>query len=419
MALVWKTWVVMPVYAYKGLNDSGRNVGGIIDADTPKNARLKLRRTGVFPTDLSEARQQQAAAERRTTVDLAGLFERITPQDLALITRQLATLVGAGLPLVECLGALAEQTDSARQKRILSEVRELVVEGGTLADALKAHPAVFNDLYVNMVRAGEASGALELVLIRLAEYTERSAQLRNKVRAALTYPLLMGIAGGAILFFLLAYVVPKVTRIFADTHQALPTMTVVLLAVSGFAAEYWWLIIGLITAAVIAVRVSIRTPTGRLRFDRTLLRIPYFGKVLKKVALARFSRTLSTLLLGGIPLLHSLDIVKHVVSNMVLQNAIEQGRDSIREGQSVAEPLRKSGLFPPLLVHMIAVGEKSGELESMLTRAADAYDSEVEASVTALSSIMEPMMIIFMGGVVLFIVLAILLPIFELNQLVR
>src|SRR5215470_5110816 len=414
----------MPVYAYKGLNEKGRNVGGIIDADSPKTARIKLRRSGIFPTDLSETRERAGAAATAATgsrfsFDLSSLFERITPQDLALMTRQLATLVGAGLPLVECLGALVEQVDSPRQKKILSQVRERVVEGGTLADAMKAHPTVFNDLYVNMVRAGEASGALDLVLIRLAEYTERAAALRAKVRSALTYPVFMGIASSAILFFLLSYVVPKVTRIFEETHAQLPTVTLVLLAISGFLSNYWWLIIGVVLAAVIAVRLSIRTPAGRLRFDRLTLRIPYFGKVLKKVALARFARTLSTLLLGGIPLLQSLDIVKHVVSNMVLTNAIEEGRNSIREGHSVADPLKKSGLFPPLLVHMIAVGEKSGELESMLARAADAYDGEVEASVSALSSIIEPLLVLFMGGVVLFIVMAILLPIFQLNELVK
>jgi general secretion pathway protein F len=298
-------------------------------------------------------------------------------------------------------------------------VREQVVEGGNLADAMKQHPAVFNDLYVNMVRAGEASGALDIVLIRLAEYTERAAALRGKVRSALTYPVFMGMASMGILFFLLSYVVPKVTRIFEERNAKLPTLTLVLLAISGFLSTYWWAILAVIVIAVIAVRVSIRTPAGRLRFDALTLRIPYFGKVLKKVALARFARTLSTLLLGGIPLLQALDIVKHVVSNMVLSNAIEDGRNSIREGHSVADPLKKSGLFPPLLVHMIAVGEKSGELEQMLSRAADAYDGEVEASVSALSSIMEPVLVIFMGGVVLFIVLAILLPIFDLNQLVK
>lgn len=417
----------MPVYAYKGLNEKGRNVGGIIDADTPKNARQKLRRSGIFPTELAETRDQSpsAAAGGGTrlgglNLNLAGLFDRgMTPQDLALITRQLATLVGAGLPLVECLAALIEQVDSPRHKKVLSQVRELVVEGGTLADAMKQHPAVFNDLYVNMVRAGEASGALDIVLVRLAEYTERAAALRGKVRSALTYPVFMGLASMGILFFLLSYVVPKVTRIFEERDAKLPTMTIVLLAVSNFLSTYWWAILAILTLAAIAVRASTRTPAGRLRFDGLVLRIPYFGKVLKKVALARFARTLSTLLLGGIPLLQALDIVKHVVSNMVLSNAIEDGRNSIREGHSVADPLRKSGLFPPLLVHMIAVGEKSGELEQMLSRAADAYDGEVESSVSALSSILEPVLVIFMGGVVLFIVMAILLPIFDLNQLVK
>jgi len=416
----------MPVYAYKGLNEKGRNVGGVIDADTPKNARLKLRRTGIFPTELNETREHSVGATAgggfrlgSLNVDVSGLFERITPQDVALMTRQLATLVGAGLPLVECLGALKDQVDGPRQKKILSQVREMVVEGGTLADAMKQHPAVFNDLYVNMVRAGEASGALDIVLIRLAEYTERAAALRAKVQSALTYPVFMGVASMGILFFLLSYVVPKVTRIFEERDAQLPTMTVVLLAVSGFMSNYWWAILGVLLAIVVAVRLSVRTPAGRLRFDGYVLRIPYFGKVLKKVALARFARTLSTLLLGGIPLLEALDIVKHVVSNMVLSNAIEDGRNSIREGHSVAEPLKRSGHFPPLLVHMISVGEKSGELESMLSRAADAYDGEVEASVSALSSLMEPVLVIFMGAVVLFIVMAILLPIFDLNQLVK
>jgi general secretion pathway protein F len=417
----------MPVYAYKGLNEKGRNVGGIVDADTPKNARQKLRRSGIFPTELVETREPAPGTAAGSggrlgglNLNLAALFERgMTPQDLALITRQLATLVGAGLPLVDCLGALIEQVDNPRHKKVLSQVRELVVEGGTLADAMKQHPAVFTDLYVNMVRAGEASGALDIVLVRLAEYTERAAALRGKVRSALTYPVFMGLASMGILFFLLSYVVPKVTRIFEERDAKLPTMTVVLLAISNFLSTYWWAILAIVALAVIAVRVSTRTPAGRLRFDALVLRIPYFGKVLKKVALARFARTLSTLLLGGIPLLQSLDIVKHVVSNMVLSNAIEDGRNSIREGHSVADPLRKSGLFPPLLVHMIAVGEKSGELEQMLSRAADAYDGEVEASVSALSSILEPVLVIFMGGVVLFIVMAILLPIFDLNQLVK
>jgi general secretion pathway protein F len=409
----------MPVYAYKGLNTSGRAISGIVDADNPKGARLKLRRDGIFPTEVVEEQRRPKTAAAASSVNLRQLFERIAPQDLALMTRQLATLVGAGLPLVESLSALIEQTENARIKRILSQVREQVTEGTALADALKAHPRVFTDLYVNMVRAGEASGALDIVLLRLADYTESYAALRDKVRSALTYPVLMAVTSAGILFFLLSYVVPQVTKIFAENQASLPVMTVILLAISNFMQEYWWLLLGTIIIAVISVRLSVRTPAGRMRFDRYMLSIPYAGKVLKKLALARFARTLSTLLNSGIALLTSLDIVKNVVNNTVIAAAIEDARASIREGQSIAPPLKKSGLFPSMLIHMIAVGEKSGELEQMLAKAADSYDNEVSASIAAFTSIFEPVMILVGGAVVLFIVLAILLPIFELNQLVR
>jgi len=411
----------MPVYAYKGLSEQGRAVSGIIDADNPKGARLKLRKSGVFPTDLTEEeRKRPATAETAEGgLNFGRYFERISPDELALLTRQLATLVGAGLPLVDCLSALIEQVETARTKRILSQIREQVTEGVALADALKAHPRIFTDLYVNMVRAGEASGALDLVLVRLADYTEKYAALRDKVRSSLTYPTFMAVFGSIILFVLLSYVVPKITKMFSEQGGTLPMMTIILLSISGFMQQYWWLIAGTIIAIIISIRLSIRTPAGRLRFDRYVLAMPYFGKLVKKVALARFARTLSTLLTSSIPLLHSLDIVKNVVSNSVLSAAIDEARSSIREGQSIAPPLKKSGLFPAMLVHMIAVGEKSGELEQMLSRAADAYDREVESSVTALTSMLEPMMIVFGGAVVLFIVLAILLPIFDMQNLVR
>jgi len=408
----------MPVYAYKGLNTAGRQVNGVVDAENPKGARIRLRQDGIFPTDLvEEKRKDPSAAGGIFNVNVS--FERITPQDLALLTRQLSTLVGAGLPLVECISALVDQVENARIKRSLSQIREQVTEGVALADALKAHPKMFNDLYMNMVRAGEASGALDVVLLRLADYTESSAALRDKVRSALTYPILMAIVGSSILLFLLSYVVPTITKIFSENQANLPLMTTILLSISGFMQEYWWLVVGTILIIVIAVRLSIRTPAGRLRFDRYVLATPYFGKVIKKVALARFSRTLATLLTSGIPLLTALDIVKNVVSNTVLSQAIEDARASIREGQSIAPPLKRSGLFPAMLIHMIAVGEKSGELEQMLSRAADAYDREVDSSVSSLTSILEPLMIVFGGGVVLFIVMAILLPIFSMNELVK
>lgn len=409
----------MPVYAYKGLNAGGRQVNGVVDAENPKAARSRLRVDGIFPTDLVEEKQKQGGVAAGLSMNVSQYFERITPQDLALLTRQLSTLVGAGLPLVDCISALIEQVEKSGIKRVLSQIREQVMEGVALADAMKAHPRMFSDLFTNMVRAGEASGALDVVLLRLADYTESSAALRDKVSSALTYPILMGTVGSAILLFLLAYVVPTITKIFSENNAQLPMMTTILLSISGFMQEYWWLVVGTILIIVISVRVSIRTPAGRLRFDRYILNIPYFGKVIKKVALARFSRTLATLLTSGIPLLTSLDIVKNVVSNLVLSQAIEDARASIREGQSIAPPLKKSGLFPAMLIHMIAVGEKSGELEQMLSRAADAYDREVDSSVSSLTSILEPVMIIFGGGVVLFIVMAILLPIFSMNELVK
>jgi len=406
----------VPVYAYRGLSADGTAVAGVVDAESQRGARLKLRRTGVFPTDVSEAR---APSGRRATLTPGALGERVPTQELAALTRQLATLIGAGLPLVEALEALAEQTERAHLRRALVQIREKVTEGRALAEALAEHPRLFSSLYVNMVRAGEASGALDVVLDRLADYSENQARLLGKVRSALTYPAVMLVLGSSILFFLVSYVVPKVTRIFQETQQKLPSLTVALIVLSGFAARWWWLILLLAAAAATAGRAYARTPHGRERVDRLTLRLPYVGGLVQKLALARFARTLSTLLASGIGLLPALDIVRTIVDNRVIARAIENARDAIREGQSIAPPLRESGVFPPLVVHMVAVGEQSGQLEAMLTKAADAYDTEVENAVSALTTILEPLMIVFMGLVVLFIVLAILMPIFELNRVVR
>jgi len=405
----------MPLYAYRGLDVDGRSVGGVVDADSPRGARQKLRRTGVFPTDLKEERAATPLAVRA----FAQRPERVPAAELAAITRQFSTLVAAGLPLVEALGALAEQAERPSLARTLAQVRQEVTEGSSLADALAQHPRLFGSLYVNMVRAGEASGALHVVLDRLADYTENQARLLGKVRSALTYPAIMLLLSATILFFLLSYVVPKVTRIFQETHQQLPLPTRLLLGVSDFVAQWWWLLLMLLAAVTVGVMRWARTPSGRERIDRLTLDVPYLGRLAQKLAVARFARTLSTLLASGIGLLPSLDIVKSIVDNTVLTRAIERARDAIREGQSIAPPLRESGLFPPLVVHMVAVGERSGQLEAMLSKAADTYDDEVENAVVALTTILEPIIIVFMGGVVLFIVLAILLPIFELNRIVR
>jgi general secretion pathway protein F len=407
----------MPVYSYAGLSPDGKNVTGIIDADSPRAARLKLRRTGVFPTSLSETREVESRP--RATRSLSSLFERVGPQEIAVMTRQLSTLVSAGLPLVDCLSALIDQVDSERLKSMLTQTRESVNEGRSLADALAEHPKVFTDLYVNMVRAGEASGALDVVLLRLADYTESAARLRSKLRSALTYPAVMLVVGSAILFFLLSYVVPKITRIFTESKQVLPLPTRILMAFSGMLSTWWPLFVVLLALAGIGFRYYVRTEAGRQRYDRWVLRLPVFGKLLQKIAVARFSRTLSTLLQSGIGLLPSLDIVKNIVDNRVLYDATEAARDAIREGQSIAPPLKKSGIFPPLMIHMIAVGERSGQLEEMLFKTAETYEAEVDSTISALTTLLEPAMIVFMGGMVTFIVLSILLPIFQMSQLIR
>jgi general secretion pathway protein F len=328
-------------------------------------------------------------------------------------------LARAGLPLIECLGTLIDQVEQTRLKRVLTHVRQQVREGRSLADALQAHPRVFSSIYVNMVRAGEESGTLEAVLARLAEYSESQARLLRTVQSALTYPIIMIVVSLAILVFLLTYVVPQVTRIFTETGRPLPLATRILLGCSSFFADYWWsMLLVLAIGALVGVRFA-RTAKGRAWYDRTLLRLPWVGRLFQRLNVARFARTLSTLLASGVPILTALGIVTHLLTNSVLRRVVEEARVSVQEGESLAAPLRRSGLFPALLTQMVAVGERSGELESMLARAADAYDEEVSVALSRLTSLLEPLTILLMGGVILFIVLAILLPIFDLNQLVH
>ena len=394
-------------------------MSGVIDADSPKTARVSLRRTGIFPTAVQEERTRQAIDMGATSRTGGFSFARVSAQDLALLTRQFATLIRAGLPLLECLGTLIEQVEQARLKRILTHVRQQVREGRSLADALQAHPRAFSGIYVNMVRAGEESGTIEAVLARLADYSESQARLVRTVQSALTYPVIMVVVSIAILVFLLTYVVPQVTRIFTDTGRPLPLATRILLGCSSFFADYWWsMLLFLAVVALIAVRL-VHTPKGREWYDRTLLRLPWLGRLFQRLNVARFARTLSTLLASGVPILTALGVVTHLLSNSLLRSAVEDARTSVQEGESLAAPLRRSGLFPALLTQMIAVGERSGELEGMLSRAADAYDEEVKVALSRLTSLLEPLTILLMGGVILFIVLAILLPIFDLNQLVH
>jgi general secretion pathway protein F len=405
----------MPVFAYKALSEAGRPVEGMKEAESPKGLRSALRREGLYLTEVvGEQRVQAASPEVNVRRWVLG---RIKADDLAIMTRQLAVLVGAGIPLVDALAALVEQVEHERLKRVVSNVKQRVNEGASLADAVAAHPRVFSTLYVNMIRAGESSGALEVVLVRLADFTENQARLRAKIAGAMVYPAFMAVIGTLIMGVLFAVVVPKITKIFEDTKVALPWNTVALIGFSTFVQRFWWAIVLAAILAALGLQRWRRTPAGRARWDVWVLDLPVFGSLVRQIAVARFARTLATLLKSGVPLLTAMDIVKNIVGNTRLSQVIDESRESIKEGESIAAPLKRSGEFPPLVYHMVAIGEKSGQLEEMLKNVADAYDSQVETKVGALMSLLEPVMILLMGGVVLFTVLSILMPILQINTL--
>jgi len=398
----------MAVFSYQALTATGDTRRGLIDAESRRAAWQALRSRGVFPTDVSEQGGKARAGGRR-----------VPAAALAAATRQLATLVGAGVPVAEALAAVAEQVDQPALAGALTEARARLREGEPLADALGASPRVFDGLFRDLVNAGEASGALAAVLDRLAEHTEARAALQARLRAALTYPAVMTVTTAGVLAFLLAWVVPQVTRLFADTGTRLPLATRVLIAVTDVAATTWWAAVIGALAAAWALRAWAATPAGRARLDASLLRLPVAGRLVRAAAMARLTRTLATLLAGGLPLESALRIAAAVVGNRRLTAEVERVRLAVREGQALAPALAAGGVFPALLVQMAAVGERGGELAPMLARAARSYEGEVDAAVGAVTALVEPLLVLVMGAVVLVLVVAILLPIFELNTLVQ
>ena len=412
----------MPVYQYRGYKADGASATGIIDAESPKVARLKLRKDGVFPTEMAEQEgATKSIATRSGAAPIAGVGRSpaLTVTDVALMTRQMATLLVAGLPLVDALGVLMDQMERKGIKGLLADIREAIRGGASFSAALERYPRDFSSIYVHMVRAGEASGALDQILFRLAEFLEKQLALKNKVTNAILYPAIMLVVGTIVLFFLVTFVVPKITAVFAHSKQALPWPTIVLMEVSRFCSDYWMVLLGLLLGGIWAVRRMLRTETGHVTADRVLLRIPLIGQVARMVSISRLASTLATMLSSGVQLLDALDVSKRVMNNRVLEQAVEEARQNIREGETIAEPLKRSGQFPPLVTHMIAVGEKSGEMEEMLRRIGQIYDGEVDRVITRFTSLLEPVMIVVMGVIVLFIVVAILLPIFEMGQMVR
>ena len=408
----------MPVYTYSALNERGKATRGVINADSPRAARGKLRQEGLFATDISETGAAESAGGRRSATALP-VWRRIRQQDLAVMTRQFATLMAANLTVVDALTALIEQTENRSLQRTLFEVRESIIEGSSLAAALEAHPRVFSSLFVNMARAGETSGTLHVVMLWLADLTERQLDTRNQITAKMYYPLFMLVIGGLVLMALLAYVVPTVTTIFDHMSATLPLPTRVLMAVSDVVKAAWWVLGLAVLLAALAVQRYRRTERGARRFDLLKIRAPLVGRLALRMAMSRFTRTLGMLLHSDIPLLDALEIARAVVNNVVLSEAIRHAQDQIREGATIAAPLQASGYFPPLVAHMISVGEKTGRLEEILLRVADHYDNEVRSSVEGLTSLVEPVIIVLMAVVVFGIMLAVLLPIFELNATIR
>jgi general secretion pathway protein F len=409
----------VPVYSYKGVSEAGKAIRGFVDAESDRSARAKLRRDGVFLTELAAttgaATRRDATSSRRFSLDM---FRRVSGTDLAIATRQLATLIGAGIPLVEALGALTEQVEGTRLKSAISQVRDRVNEGASLADAL-AQMSIFGDLYVSMVRAGETGGALEQVLERLADYLESQVRTRNKVVSIMIYPAIMFAVAVGVVVALVTVVLPQITQLLDSLNQPLPFYTVAIIGLSNLLREYWWALLLVVALGVTLFRATVRTERGRTYFDAFKLRMPLFGKVVQQLALARFTRTLSTLLAGGIPIVKALDISKHVANNSVLGAAVDAARDAITEGASIAAPLRRSGHFPPLVIHMVDVGERSGELEAMLAKVADTYDEQVENTVSRLTALLEPVLILIMVGLVLAIILATLVPLLEITSAIQ
>ncbi|MCB0345384.1 MAG: type II secretion system inner membrane protein GspF [Bdellovibrionales bacterium] len=405
----------MAVFEYTALNASGRKVKGVVDAESLRAARSKLKAQGVFPTTLDEAKTRTLGRSAKGT----SIFgeRRVGSAQLGIATRQLATLVGAGMPLVEALKALGDQLDQPRLKAVIADIASRVNEGSTFADAIRAHPRVFPKLYPNMIASAEASGTLEVVLDRLAELLESSATLRRQVFAALAYPILMLFLCLGVVILLLTYVVPQITEIFEEHGGVLPLPTRIVIALSDFIQSQWIPCVVLCGLIVVAITRYYQTEAGRERIDGFRLKFPVFGALTTKAAAARFSRTLGTMLSSGVELLTALTIVKNIIGNVVIENAIADAREGVREGKNLADELDKSGVFPRLLVQMTAIGEKTGELESMLLRAARAYESEVNTVISALTAVLNPILILLLAGIVGMILVSVLLPMLEMTSL--
>ena len=421
----------MPRFNYVALDSRGQESTGSVEATSTNEAIGQLRQAGYFPTSVYEEGKggPEGKAAKRSTATLRAarpslarkeitLFQRkkVKPKVLMIFTRQLATLIDSGLPLLRGLNVLAKQERDPVLKKTILKLAASVQSGETFSTGLAQHPVIFNDLYVNMVKAGELGGVLEVVLNRLAEFQEKAAKIKNKVAAAMIYPVIVMVLAVAIMAFLLVFIVPKFESIFHDMlgDKPLPAITRFVIGISGFMQHHWLLLIGAIVALVFGYKFVSRTPAGRAVIDRFALRAPLFGSLIRKTSVSRFSRTLGTLVTSGVPILQALNITRETAGNAVIANAISQVHDSVKEGESIVLPLETSGAFPPMVISMIDVGEETGQLPEMLLKVAEVYDDEVDNSVAALTAALEPIMIIILAVVVMTIVIALFMPLISI-----
>lgn len=407
----------MAVFAYKALSkESGKTTKGVVDADNIAAARRKLREQNLYPTQLSETSGGGGAKEGE-----GGLLSRkrgggrVSTRDLALMTRQFATLLRAGMPMVEALSALLDQTSKPRLQTAIYDIRDRVNSGSTLADALKEHPRIFNELYVNMVHAGEVSGALDAVLVRLTDVIEHQAKMKAQIMSALAYPCFMGLFALSVVVFLMMVIVPRITLVFIKQKAELPPLTKGLIAVSAFIGKYWIVILLVIFGVFALWRFWIGREKGRLRWDRMKLRFPLYGPLHLKLVCARFARTLGTMLQSGLTMLPALDVVSSVVGNTYIRSHMDDVKAGVRRGRDLAQPLKETALFPPMMIHMVNLGQRSGEIENMLVQVAETYDEDVRLTISALVALLEPVIIVVMGIFIGILVLAILLPILKMS----
>lgn len=411
----------MAVFEYTALNRKGKKVSGIIDAESSSAAKAKLRNQEIFPVSLKKIDTGSSGTREKQNKGFSaiGMFSKVSSAELSMITRQLSTLLSAGFPLVRAVATLVPQARSKTMYRVLSRVKDAIEEGSSFAKALSLYPGVFSPIYINMVNAGESSGTLEIVLERLADFTESREDSKKKIQASLAYPVLMSLIGFGVLLILLTYVVPGIVNIFSDMNQALPLPTRILISVSSFFRAWWWLILLFPFLGFLVIVLIRKTEKGAFVIDKILISLPLTGNLLKKLIAARFTRTLGSLLDNGVPMLTALDITKSIAGNRVIYQLILKASEKVEQGGELGEVLGRSKDFPYLASQMIKIGETSGEMEKMLEKTADLFDKEVQTAITAATSLIEPFIILAMGVVVGGIIMAICLPIFEINQLIQ